>query len=180
MKCPKEYPIAEVSRLLAYNPKTGDLFWRVRPAEMFPTEGRAKRWNTKYAFKKAGCVHPSGYIIIGFAGKSWRAHRLAYALYYGRWPQDQIDHENGDRTDNRIENLRPVSRATNAKNRRMHSDNQSGVGGVFEIPSGNFRASIGNKHLGTFDTLEEAAAARKAAEIELGYHENHGRKVTHD
>lgn len=178
MKAPKEYPIGELSRLLSYNPNTGDFFWRVRPAEMFKTDADAKRWNINNAFKKAGSVSLDGYVYIHFAGKPWFAHRLAYALFRGRWPQAQIDHENGDGSDNRIKNLRVVSHATNAKNQRMQSRNKIGVCGVYETPAGKFRVRIGKpvRNLGTFDTLEEAAAARKAAEIELGYHPNHGRK----
>lgn len=97
----------------------------------------------------------------------------------------QFDHIvpliNGDRDDNRIENLRDVTGAENARNRRLQADNATGRTGVTAYPfQGQLRfvarIRVGGKlhHLGYFATVEEAAEARRAAEIKHGFHINHG------
>jgi hypothetical protein len=91
-----------------------------------------------------------------------------------------IDHINGDRSDNRITNLRSVSHSGNTKNAKRRGDNLSGMTGVsFFRPKGTWRARINHNGetilLGYFRTYEEAVAARKAAEKIYEYHENHGR-----
>ncbi len=95
-------------------------------------------------------------------------------------PSGEIDHINGDRTDNRICNLRDVTSAGNSCNRRRQDRNTSGVTGVaWDKRASRWQARIGlngkQKYLGYFDSLDEAVAARKAAELELGFHPNHGR-----
>lgn len=114
----------------------------------------------------AGSPH-NGYIQVGLFGRRYYAHRLAWFLHYGRWPQGELDHVNGNRADNRIENLREVTRDENAQNRRKaQGNNKLGVLGVYRH-SERFRAQImaagGRIHLGLFDTVEEAHAAYVAA-----------------
>jgi hypothetical protein len=92
------------------------------------------------------------------------AHRLAWMLYYGREAPGMIDHRNGDRQDNRIENLRIATHSQNGANARRHSRNTSGLKGASWMPKrGKWQASITvrNKQigLGYFDTKEEAHAA---------------------
>lgn len=96
----------------------------------------------------------------------------------GYWPELQIDHINGDVTDNRISNLREVSASVNGQNCKRRHDNTTGVTGVSRTKN-SFRAEIcvaGKRHrLGQFRSIEQAIAARKLAEREMGFHENHGR-----
>lgn len=130
-------------------------------------------------------IEPGGYLTIRLCGRRVMAHRVAWFMYYGRWPSGQVDHINHVRTDNRRENLRDVPAQENAKNTGISKRNKSGVVGVswYEARQ-RWVAQIGIKRegrshtlmLGHFDELTAAVAARKRAERELGYHENHGAK----
>jgi hypothetical protein len=101
-------------------------------------------------------------------------------MHYDRWPEGEIDHINGNRQDNRIENLRDVPRSLNQRNSKLQNNNRSGVSGVFwranRWEARIYLVSGQRKHLGRFKTFEEAVAVRKQAEMECGYHENHGRQ----
>lgn len=113
----------------------------------------------------------SGYRLIQFEGKQHYAHRLAFLYMMGRWPL-QVDHINGQRDDNRWDNLRECTNSENAQNSYGRSHNKSGVTGVhYDTHSGRWRAAIragGKEHkLGRFKTLEEAAAARAEAKLLL-------------
>jgi len=103
---------------------------------------------------------------------------LIWAMVNGEWPDGEIDHINGDRSDNRISNLRVVTHRENAMNRSRRSDNASGVTGVHKCGS-KWRATIktsdGYKCLGLHSTIEDAARVRYLAERAHGYHANHGR-----
>jgi hypothetical protein len=99
-------------------------------------------------------------------------------MHYGVWPTQLIDHINGDRADNRIVNLRQTTQSENMRNRRKSTNNTSGYVGVYKVGA-KWRARISvdskNMNLGIYDTIEQAVQARKQAEIDYGYHENHGR-----
>jgi hypothetical protein len=99
-------------------------------------------------------------------------------MHYGVWPTQLIDHINGDSSDNRIVNLRQTTQSENNRNRRITDKNTSGYVGVYKRGA-KWCAQISvngkNMHLGAYDTIEQAANARKQAEIDYGYHENHGR-----
>jgi hypothetical protein len=102
-------------------------------------------------------------------------------LTYGSWPEDQIDHINGNGLDNRLENLRAVSNGENLRNQKIPKNNTSGTIGVsFYKRHQKYQASIKingiRKHLGYFKNKEEAIAARAVANIKYNFHENHGRK----
>lgn len=119
--------------------------------------------------QEAGFSNDSGYILIGIDGVRYRAHRLAWLYCYGETPKPEIDHINGKRTDNRIDNLRLVSRAQNCQNSALRSDNPFGVKGVhFRKDTGKYVAILQvngeTKRLGNFLTLDEAAEARKIGE----------------
>jgi len=106
-----------------------------------------------------------GYVRIFFNGSRYLAHRLAWLFTYGYWPENQVDHINGNKTDNRISNLRCVNTSTNCTNQRAaRINNKLGIQGVHLIKSsGRFRAicSVNKRthHLGVFDTAEEASIA---------------------
>ena len=105
----------------------------------------------------------SGYRSVNILGRRFLAHRLAWALHFGEWPAHSVDHLNGERSDNRIANLRCATSATNAQNQRTHHANsKTGVMGV-HIDKGRYRAQItvngSTKQVGVFDTVDEAHAA---------------------
>ena len=103
----------------------------------------------------AGSRDAKGYICICVGGKTYKAHRLAWLYVHGRWPQFEIDHINGIKCDNRIENLRDVDKSTNQQNRRATKG--------YSRDGSRWKAQIraGNKwhHLGCFATEGEAHTA---------------------
>lgn len=179
MAKPKQHPSQDVlMKLLSYDPDTGLFVWKTRPRELCPSDRSWNTFNSKSAGKKAfatKCVN--GYLAGRLFGKDYYAHRIAWKIHYGCDPVNQIDHINGNRTDNRIKNLREVTHRENSLNQKHRSTNTSGHMGV-DIDRGKWRAHItihGKfKHIGYFDTMVEAIAARKAAEEEYGFHKHHG------
>lgn len=126
----------------------------------------------------AGYVDDTGYRRIRINNKAYRVHRLIWLYQTGVLP-DLVDHIDHDRLNNSWSNLREVDRTGNARNKTKSKANTSGTTGVsYETRRNKWRASIGTDgrkiDLGMFETLEEAVAARKIAEKNLGYHENHG------
>lgn len=117
-----------------------------------------------------GVCRGNGYLTIIIDGKPYMAHRLAWLLTHQRWPEHEIDHINGDRSDNRLSNLREATRQQNMINRRTHKSNKLGVKGVIQVGK-RFRAQLwfnGQFVLASmFGTIEEASAAyqAKAAEV---------------
>jgi len=172
--------IEELRNLLRYDPETGKLFWLPRDASLFKTERSYKTWNARFANKPAGGLNNEGYVLIKLSGRMFRAHRVAWAIHHGAWPADHLDHINGDRVDNRMVNLREATNRENNKNQKLRCDNTSGVVGVYwDKRSAKWwaRIKVDRKsiHLGYFDSIEDAAAARAEAEIKYDFHENHGR-----
>ena len=131
----------------------------------------------------AGCIDKSdGYRRITIKGVLYQAHRLVWLYHYNEWPEDQIDHIDGDKLNNHIDNLRVVTQQENRKNQKIPRNNTSGVTGVYFAKHAKkwcARIQVDDKliHLGYFDNFEDAVAARKAAEILYGFHENHGRNM---
>ena len=154
-------PILTIERLrglLNYAPETGVFTWIVHASQM-------------HIGDIAGSVNGSGYLQIDIDGQKYKAHRLAWLYATGAWPTAQIDHVNGQRDDNRISNLRDVSRSVNIQNlRKARSDNKSGLLGV--SANGNrwqAQINVGGKkrQIGTFATPELAHAAYLDAKREL-------------
>ena len=140
-----------------------------------PTSGRLT-WKGNKGGAEVGCHTNEGYRHFRFGAVTIRSHRAAWAMHYGEWPSGQIDHINGIRDDNRIANLRVVSVKQNCQNRRRNANNSSGQTGVhWDASEGRWRAKIQGKHLGLYSNFNDAVTARKAAEKECGFHENHGR-----
>jgi hypothetical protein len=176
-----ERPTPELLRkLLRYEPETGKLFWLPRPESMFPAPRDCNAWNTRQANKEAfTATGAHGYRVGAVFNRNYRLHRVAYAIYHGYWPKKAIDHINGDVADNRIANLRDVTMAVNMKNQKIRSTNTSGYNGVsFHGKTGKWRATIKvghkSKHLGLYSNIEDAVAARKAADKQNGFTERHG------
>lgn len=160
----------EIRNLLSYDPQTGVFVWRIS------TSPKAQ------AGANAGC-RSGKYWRIGIGGRPYPAHRLAWLYMNGEFPDGEIDHVNGDCLDNRIVNLRAVSHLENMRNSPLRSDNSHGVPGVYLNPrTGRWYAQSchggKNKHIGSFDSLEAAAAARSIFQDDNGYHQNHGRTAT--
>lgn len=126
--------------------------------------------------KPAGHITARGYVTIRISGKSYLGHRLAYLLTHGRWPIGEIDHINGNKGDNRITNLREVTRQQNTFNVARRSTNTSGYKGVSWCSRRKMWSAYGfiagvKKHLGRYHQLEAAVAARVAFELE--YHKQY-------
>lgn len=158
-------------QVLRCDPDTGMLFWRTKPRNMFNTDRDHKWWNTMFSGKRAfTSINSRGYITGGLDYKTYLAHRVIWAIAHGEWPGEYIDHINGDRTDNRLTNLRCATPCQNQYNRvAVQSNNKSGFRGVsWNKTARKWQAAIKiggvNKYLGSFDRPEEASAAyRKAA-----------------
>lgn len=171
----------DVARLLKADFETGKLFWLPRPLSMFRTERGCDSWNFRCACGEALTTSgPHGHRSGGMFSRTYHAHRVIWLLAHKEWPKGQIDHINGDASDNRLVNLRDVTASENLRNQRRAWNNTSGVLGVsWNRPCGKWRAQImsggRNIHLGQFDDIDDAITARKAAEKKYGYHENHGR-----
>jgi len=184
----KPLPPPELLRkLLRYEPETGDLFWMARTPDAFSCPRRIQswecnRWNSRHAGKEALASHNNGYKSGSLLGSWCLSHRAIWALVYGEWPEQDIDHINHIRDDNRLVNLRAVSRKENTRNQVLRRTNKSGVMGVHWDNARTkwiSRISSGGKrlNLGAFDNKEDAVMVRMNAEISLGYHANHGGKV---
>lgn len=118
----------------------------------------------------------AGYVTIGLFGKIYRAHRLAWFYVHGYWPIE-IDHIDQCRTNNSLINLREVTVLDNMKNKSLYKNNKSGVCGIYKKGNSWVATINGNKnYLGTYQTKEEAIAARQAADKIFMYHVNHGKK----
>lgn len=166
-----------VRAILLFNPETGQFSWRKRSADMFRDGQFSKEracgiWNTRFAGKLTGHAHPDGGVRLHIDGKTYWAHRIAWLYAYGRNPTAEIDHKDGDSSNNKISNLREASRAENARNVSLCSANTSGFKGVsWHKRRAKWTAQIGfNKkqiHLGVFDRAEDAAAAYKNAASKL-------------
>jgi hypothetical protein len=184
----KKPPSPSVLRqLIDYDPETGALVWRVRDVSFF-TDGKRsaiqsmRRWNTRYAGKPAlNCKGNAGYFSGKIFGRGYLAHRVAWAIYLGAWPERQIDHINGNKLDNRIANLRNVTHQENGKNCAIGTNNTSGTIGVRwynrdRVWVAQVRINGKQKHIGNFKNKDDAIEARAKASAEYGYHANHGRK----
>lgn len=170
----------ELLRQLVECDQNGNLTWLPRTKETH--SGRdVHRWNTRYAGKPALTARcTKGYFTGSIHSMRFFAHRVVWALHHGAWPSMFIDHINGKAADNRIENLRDVSNSENARNAKTYSTNTSGRTGVhYQTALRKYAAYIRvadrKMHLGFYDNLDDAIAARVTAERAHGFHENHGR-----
>lgn len=152
---------ARLREFLKYDPELGSFTWIV---------GRKSHAGTAKAGAVAGQLNGNGYRYLGLMRFVYTEHRLAWLYMTGSWPTQQIDHVDGNRSNNKWHNLRQVTAKQNSENRvRARADSPYGVTGVSRIKeSGKWRAVLKNNrkfvHLGCFNTLEEAVSARKEGE----------------
>jgi hypothetical protein len=154
-----------LKEVLNYDAESGVFTWKI---------GRPKAAKGSIA----GSFTDRGYLTICIDGVKHRSHRLAWLYVYGFYP-DQIDHENHVRHDNRLINLKASNSYENSRNKSKPSDNKSGVVGVSlsnrigkDEPRWEVRAC--GKFLGYFSNFFEAVCKRKSAELQFGFHPNHG------
>lgn len=160
----------KAKELFVYDRETGIIKWRKRTS------------NRQRSNMVAGCTRSNfdGYTRIRFKGKEYFAHRIAMLLAYGFYGEGlEVDHINHIRDDNRLANLRFVTKSDNNRNRSRSSNNTTGVTGVYYQKArrkymANIRIDDVNIYLGLFATLEEAAKVRKAAEIKYKFNIGHG------
>lgn len=165
----KDLPSLErLDKLFSYNSESGTLHRKMCSGKL----------------KEAGTLN-QGYIRVGVDRSVFAAHRLCWKIYHRKdIPVGyEVDHINQDRSDNRISNLRLVTMAQNMRNKRKYRSNNSGIVGVavrgdMREGTNRWRAQINvngkSIKLGSFKTQDEAIAARRSAEVEFGFSENHG------
>lgn len=141
-----------VKEHLDYDPETGRFAWKVSD------------WRRAKLNGGVGHVNSYGYVKIKFAGHHVAAHRLAWLFTYGHWPEGELDHINGNRSDNRIANLRLCTVAQNRINSKANANNRSGLKGAhWNRFRGTWIARCGvngrSVYIGAFDTAEAAHQA---------------------
>lgn len=138
-----------IHKWLVYDPVTGVFTWA-------KTKGHRK------AGKIAGTIKKdSGYILLWIDGKQYRAHKVAMYIYTGCWPNEFLDHVDGNKANNAISNLRFATKSQNGFNVGIKATNTSGVKGVsWRADRNKWRAYLringSIKHLGYFDDIEFA------------------------
>ena len=151
----------ELKSFVSYDQLTGVFIWKAS------TNGRIKVGSV------AGSLENNGYVRLSISGTRCLAHRLAMIYVYGSCGK-YVDHIDGSRSNNKINNLRCVTKPQNCQNRKKSKKNTSGVTGVSLNKKNNrWFANIGHKggllHIGSFVRFDDAVLARKEAEKELGY-----------
>jgi hypothetical protein len=153
---------ALLKRVIEYDPATGVFRWKD------PGANRMKLGDV------AGTVRTDGYCLVCIAGTTFLAHRLAWIYSFGHWPKLDLDHINGDPSDNRLVNLREVDHTSNMQNRKRQTNNLSGAPGVYwDSKRERWIAAIHARgvryHLGSFKDFvvatEKYAAAKKHLHI---------------
>lgn len=160
----------ELKKILHYDHDTGEFIYIYRTSNRVKVGGTA---GTKVKPKK------KTYLAVTIKCKSYYLHRLAWLYIYGSFPANEIDHINGNGSDNRIVNLREVDSTNNNRNMKLFCTNNSGIVGVSwhkALYKWSSQITINYKkiHLGYFKNISDAAIARKEAEVKYGFHKNHG------
>ncbi|QBQ80890.1 putative HNH endonuclease [Escherichia phage vB_EcoS_MM01] len=150
----------------------GTLFWKVKPSR------------SVLVGSVAGGLHSAGYVDLRLNKKAYLCHRIIWEMHNGIIPEGmEIDHINHIRDDNRIENLRLVSRLENHRNRSKPKNNKSGFTGVRQTNSGKWTSYIclrdenNKRYIKTLyygDSFDCAVSARVEAVKGFGFHDNHG------
>lgn len=150
--------IKKIEDYLKYDSISGNLYWIKRPS------------NRVSVGDIAGVVDLHGYLVVRFDKKLYKSHRLCYYLYYNKWPDNFIDHIDGNKLNNKIENLRDVERTVNNRNHKKFYTNTSGKCGVSFCNYYNkwvcyIDVDGIRKNLGYSKTYEKAVEKRINAEL---------------
>lgn len=151
-----------------YNPESGEFKWKTT------TRNRAR-----VAGNNPSSYSSNGYLEICVGGTKVSAHKLAWHIYYGYWPNHHIDHIDGDKRNNRISNLRKSDPSINMKNRGFNKNNTTGKMGVYKSGQkwrSRIRVSGKLVNLGTYENYNDAVEARESAEVKYKFHINHGKR----
>lgn len=160
----------EALELFRYDYETGVLYWRWRVNNRVPKTLEAGAQNKS-----------NGYLYVKVHGRRYLVHRVVMLMCYGFCGEGlDVDHINHVRNDNRLVNLRFVTRRENQRNQSLSSKNTSGVTGVCFLKArkkymAQIRVDGENIFLGRFETLEEAAAARAEANLKYKFNNTHGK-----
>ena len=165
-----------VAKRVSYDKETGQVSW-------LKSDDAPAKWNARYAGRPAGTTY-KGYIRVCLTidGRHvmFRAHRIAFFVLHGRAPVGDIDHIDGDRSNNRPCNLREASRSENMRNAKAPVTNTSGVVGVtWDKSEGSWKAQANSKigkrvHLGRFKSLADAERCVVEFRRANGYSARHG------
>lgn len=157
--------LSALRQLLAYDPSTGLLTWRVK---------RNGRNGGVRPGDPAGVQTGHGHIAVGVLRRRVLAHRLAWFIHYGEWPKGEIDHIDGNPVNNQICNLRDVSHAVNMQNRKARSLGNAStglLGASLHKRTGKFAAYVHDNsrkvHIGLFGSAEQAHSAHVEARRRL-------------
>lgn len=158
-----DFSAARLRELLQYDPQTGALTLKVDVSHI-------RKAGQRVDVAKHG-KRSVGYKVVNIFGRRILAHRVAWAIHTGQWPDSDIDHVNGDKSDNRMANLRLASKTENMRNQsRAHANSKAKLMGVHKNRD-RFRAQITvngrTVHIGMFDTPEDAHAAYLLKKAEL-------------
>ena len=138
--------IDQIRSGLDYDQETGKLVWKMGRRSGSP----------------AGTVTKKGYVRVKL-DKNYMAHRIIWAMFYGYWPKNMIDHIDGDRSNNRISNLREATPSQNAINSKIKSTNSCGVKGIYK-KNNVWVVQINGKYAGSYKTMAEATSVRALLE----------------
>lgn len=173
----KLLPISVVQECFDCDFATGKLSWRMRPADHFESKRGCNSTNAKFAGRDvAPVLNNRGYRVVGITyqgdARIYLQHRVVFALAVGEWPVGMLDHVDGDRSNNAISNLRRCTMQQNAMNQPGKLPSEGRLKGAsFHRRLGKWSSSIcfdyTKRHLGYFDTAEEAHAAYRTAATEL-------------
>ena len=173
----------ELKEFMHYCPDTGIFTWKPRSRSLFKTGRDCDAWNSTYSGKPSGCINGvSGYMQIGINYVVHKAHRLAFLYVYGYMPKEVL-HDDQNPSNNKIDNLSDGTHAQNMKNRARNSNNKSGVTGVCwhkgsEVWQAQITVDDKRIYLGSSKDKDAVIKIRKDAEIEYGFHKNHGLRLS--
>ena len=140
--------------------------------------GRERRPGARKSRIAGHADKSTGYLKVRVNRTLYVAHRLIWVMVYGAPPKGEVDHIDGFRANNEIENLRDVSRSGNQKNARLMSNSNTGIMGV-NNEGGKYRVTISvnqkKTYIGFYEDFFHACCIRKSLELKHDYHPNHGR-----
>jgi len=155
---------------ITYNINTGIFTWKDRPSHHFQKYSVYVWWNSRFSNKTTGSVDKRGYSTICIDNKPYYTHRLAFLYVEGYFPENFVDHIDGNPTNNKWNNLREVTQLCNMQNCKLSINNKSGVNGIFWDKKynkwqSNIRVMNKQKCLGRFINFDDAVKSRYLEEL---------------